>query len=103
VRTLKPIKTRILLKEIKREESSGGIKLPSNAYAVFSEGKVIAVGPGVTTTDGKEIKPQVNLGDVVLYAAEGPGIMDIDFEGEDYIILLDDSYVLSIVKEAEND
>jgi len=98
-RYLEPIRGRILLKEIKKEESSGGIKLPSNRYAVFSEGEVIAVGPGLITTDGKEIKPQVNLGDIVLYAAEGPGVMDIDFEREDYIILLDDSYVLSIVKE----
>lgn len=99
MRYLEPIKNRILLKEIKKEESSGGIKLPSKRYAVFSEGEVITVGPGIHTVEGALVKPQVNVGDVVLYAAEGPGVMSIDFEREDFVILLDDSYVLSIVKE----
>jgi len=102
-RLLEPIRGRILLKEIKKEESAGGIKLPGNRYSVFSEGEVIAIGPGFPTSDGKLIKPGVNVGDTVLYAAEGPGIMSIDFEGEEYVILLDDSYVLSIIKETKND
>ena len=97
-RILKPIRNRILLKEIKKEETSGGIKLPQGRYSVFSEAEVIAVGPGMKTIEGDWIEPQVTVGDIVLYAAEGPGVMEIDFEQEDYIILIDDSYVLGLIQ-----
>lgn len=103
MRVLEPIRNRILLKEIKKEESSGGIKLPQNRYSVFSEGEVIAVGPGFKTSEDRMVEPQVEIGDVVLYAAEGPGVMEIDFEKEDYIILVDDSFVLGKIKETENE
>ena len=103
MRSLEPIRNRILLKEIRKEESSGGIKLPQNRYSVFSEGEVIAVGPGLKTSDDKTVKPQVEVGDIVIYAAEGPGVMKIDFEKEDYIILVDDSFVLGKIKETQNE
>ena len=102
-RNLEPIRDRILLKEIKKEESPGGIKLPQNRYSTFSEGEVVAVGPGLVTVEGKEVKPQVDVGDIVLYAAEGPGVMQIDFGGNDYVILIDDSFVLGKIKEGETE
>jgi len=102
-RFLEPNRGRILLKEIKKEESSGGIKLPGNRYSVFSEGEVIAVGPGFSISNGKLIKPGVNVGDIVLYVAEGDGVLEVDFEKMSYVILLDDSYILSIVRETKND
>jgi len=75
VRILNPIKNRILLKEIKKEESVGGIKLPQNRYSVISEGEVLAVGPGMETAEGVKIKPQVSIGDIVLFTMEGPGVI----------------------------
>src|SRR4030043_470903 len=83
---LQPLGDRILVKPIPREEvTKGGIVLPDTAKEKPQEGKVLAVGPGKMTDDGKRIAMDVKVGDVVLYAKYGGA--EIKEDDEELIIL----------------
>ncbi len=49
------------------EKTAGGIIIPDTAKEKPQEGKVIAVGPGTKTEDGKIIPMDVKVGDRVLF------------------------------------
>lgn len=101
MRKLVPLRNRIFVKRIEQSTTVGGIVLPGNLEQQTNEGEVVAVGPGYKSQIGGEmIVPQVKAGDIVLYASDGQ--MEINFENEEYIILLDDSAVLSVIKENED-
>ena len=83
---LRPLGDRIVVKPIEREEvTKGGIVLPDTAKEKPQEGKVLAVGPGRLSEDGKRIAMDVKVGDVVLYVKYGGTEVKID--GEELIIL----------------
>jgi chaperonin GroES len=62
-----------------------GIYLPDTAKEKPMEGKVIAVGPGRLTEDGKRIPMDLKVGDIVIYAKYGG--TEIKVEDEELIIL----------------
>ena len=83
---LQPLGDRVVVKPIPREEvTRGGIVLPDTAQEKPQEGKVIAVGPGKMTDDGKRIPMDVVVGDTVIYAKYGG--TEIKEDGEELIIL----------------
>lgn len=83
---LQPLADRLVVKPIQKEEvTKGGIYLPDTAKEKPQEGKVIAVGPGRVTDDGKRIPMEVKVGDRVIYARYGGSEIKID--DEEYIIL----------------
>ena len=83
---LQPLADRIVVKPIEREEvTRGGIVLPDTIKERPQEGKVLAVGPGRMTDDGKRIPMDVKVGDVVVYAKYGG--TEIKVEGEELMIL----------------
>lgn len=83
---LQPLADRLVVKPIQREEvTKGGIYLPDTAKEKPQEGKVIAVGPGRMTDDGKRIPMEVKAGDRVIYTRYGGSEIKID--DEEYIIL----------------
>jgi len=83
---LKPMADRVLVKPIAREEvTKGGIVLPDTAKEKPQEGKVLAVGDGRLSEDGKRIPLDVKVGDVVIYAKYGG--TEIKIEDEELIIL----------------
>ena len=83
---LQPLGDRILVKPIPREEvTKGGIVLPDTAKEKPQEGKVLAVGPGKMTDDGKRILLDVKVGDTVIYAKYGG--TEIKEDDEELIIL----------------
>ncbi|MDD5190250.1 MAG: co-chaperone GroES, partial [Dehalococcoidales bacterium] len=49
------------------------------------EGKVVAVGPGRMTDEGKRLPMDVEVGDIVIYAKYGGS--EIKVEGEELIIM----------------
>lgn len=103
MRTLVPLRNRVFVKRIEHSTSIGGIVLPGNVEQQTNEGEVVAVGPGYKAALGGDwITPSVKEGDIVLYAPTGPGVLEINFEGNDYISLLDDSFVLAKI-EGEKD
>lgn len=95
--TIKPLSDHILIEPIKEEEKSkGGIFLPDTASKDKSEeGKVIAVGPGKKTEDGKIMMMSVKPGDRVLFAKYGPNEIKVD--GKEYLIATE-SEILAIIE-----
>jgi len=83
---LQPLADRIVVKPIEREEvTKGGIVLPDTAKEKPQEGKVIAVGPGRLSEDGKRLAMDIKAGDTVIYAKYGG--TEIKIDDEDLIIL----------------
>ncbi len=66
---IEPLGDRVVIKPTAKEEvSKGGIVLPDTAKEKPQEGKIIAVGPGRLTEDGKRIDMEVKKGDKVIYS-----------------------------------
>jgi len=66
---IEPLGDRVVIKPTPKEEvSKGGIVLPDTAKEKPQEGKIIAVGPGWLTEDGKRIAMEVKKGDKVIYS-----------------------------------
>jgi chaperonin GroES len=66
---IEPLGDRVVIKPTPKEEvSRGGIVLPDTAKEKPQEGKIIAVGPGRLTEDGKRIAMEVKKGDKVIYS-----------------------------------
>jgi chaperonin GroES len=83
---IKPLADRVIVKPAEAEEkTAGGIILPDTAKEKPIEGTVVAVGPGKTGDDGKIIKPEVKVGDRVLYGKYSGTEVTID--GEEYLIM----------------
>ena len=83
---LQPLGDRIIVKPVAREEiTKGGIVLPDTVQEKPQEGKVIAVGPGKMTDDGKRIPIDIKVGDTVIYAKYGGS--EIKEEDEELMIL----------------
>jgi len=83
---LQPLGDRVVVKPIEGEEvTKGGIILPDTAKEKPQEGKIVAVGPGRLTEDGKRMPMDVKVGDLVLYVKYGGTEVKID--GEELMIL----------------
>jgi chaperonin GroES len=66
---IQPLGDRVVIKPTPKEEvSKGGIVLPDTAKEKPQEGKIIAVGPGRLTEEGKRIVMEVKKGDKVIYS-----------------------------------
>ena len=66
---IEPLGDRVVIKPTPKEEvSKGGIVLPDTAKEKPQEGKIIAVGPGRLSEDGKRIAMEVKKGDKVIYS-----------------------------------
>lgn len=90
---LQPLADRVVVKPIEREEKTkSGIYLPDTAKERPQEGKVIAVGPGRLSEDGKRIAMDIKVGDTVLYAKYGGTEIKID---DDELIILRESDILA--------
>lgn len=66
---MKPLHDNVLVQKIEKKQSAGGILLASTAQKDLVEGEVLAVGPGLYTSEGKEIRvtDHVKVGDKVLF------------------------------------
>ena len=94
---LQPLADRLVVKPIEREEvTKGGIVLPDTAKEKPQEGKVLAVGPGRLSEDGKRIAMDVKVGDTVIYAKYGG--TDYKLDDEDVIILRESDILAKKVK-----
>jgi chaperonin GroES len=86
---IRPLGDRILVKRIKEEEKTkGGIIIPDTAKEKPQEGKVVAVGKGKVTEEGKLITPDVKAGDRILFGKYSGS--EVKLEGEEHLILRED-------------
>ena len=68
--SFKPLGNRVVVEPLEGEEqmSAGGIYIPDTAKEKPQEGKVVAVGPGRITDDGKRGEMEIQGGDTVIYS-----------------------------------
>jgi len=91
--TLQPLADRVLVKPIEQEEKTkSGIYLPDTAKEKPQEGKVLAVGPGKLSDDGKLIPMNLKVGDIVIYSKYGGTEIKVD---DDELIILRESDILA--------
>ena len=82
----RPLHDRVLIESLESEEkTSGGIIIPDTAKEKPQEGKVIAVGPGSKSDDGKVAPMDVKVGDHVLFGKWSGTEVKID--GKEYSIM----------------
>ena len=70
----KPLHDRVLIEVLdSSEKTAGGIIIPDTAQEKPQEGKVVAIGGGAKTEDGKLIPMDVKVGDK-FYLASGQAL-----------------------------
>ena len=93
---IKPLADRVVIKPLESvDKTKGGIYVPDTAKEKPQEGKIVAVGPGRTSDDGKLIKPEVKVGDKVLYGKYSGTEVTVD--GDEYLIVQERD-ILAIMK-----
>jgi len=94
---IKPLSDHILIEPIKEEEKTkAGILLPETAEKEKPEqGKVIAVGPGRKSEEGKIIPVDVKPGQKVLFKKYGPD--EIKVGDKEYLIASEED-ILAIIE-----
>jgi chaperonin GroES len=93
---IRPLQDRIIVKRVEGEEKSkGGIIIPDTAKEKPQEGKVIAVGKGKVTEDGKLQPMDVKKGDRVLFSKYAGTEVNID--GEEHLMIREDD-VLGVLE-----
>ena len=91
---IRPLQDRVIIKRVKEEEKSkGGIIIPDTAKEKPIEGKVVAVGSGKVTKDGKVRPVDVKIGDVVLFGKYSG--TEIKIDGDEHVLIREDD-VLAI-------
>jgi len=85
----RPLHDRVLVRRVEAEEkTAGGIIIPDTAKEKPQEGKVVAVGKGKMTEQGKLLAPDVKAGDKILFGKYSGS--EVKIEGEEHLILRED-------------
>lgn len=94
---IKPLLDHILIEPIKEEEKTkSGILLPETAEKEKPEqGRIIAVGPGKRTEEGKIIPISLQPGQKVLFTKYGPNEIKVD--DKEYLIAKEED-ILAIIE-----
>lgn len=95
--TLRPLDDRVVVEGLEAEEkTSGGILLPDTAKQKPQQGKVIAVGPGKLSDEGKRTAVGVKVGDTVLFGKYSGS--DVEVGGRELKILRESDILGKVVK-----
>lgn len=93
--TLKPLGNRVLVQRLEQEETlRGGIILPDTAKKKQETAKVVAIGTGSTSSEGKSIPIPVQVGDHILmdkYSGQ-----EVTINDEEFVILRADDIIAII-------
>jgi chaperonin GroES len=93
---IRPLQDRVIVKRLEEEEKTkGGIIIPDSAKEKPQEGKVIAVGKGKLTEDGKLIPLDVKVGDRILFGKYSG--TEVKIEGEEHLIMREED-ILGIIE-----
>jgi len=95
---IKPLSNNIVIEPLKDDEKTkGGILLPQSAGKERpQQGKVISVGPGKMSSQGKLSPMTVKKGDVVLFNKYNPN--EVKVGDKEYLILSQDD-ILGTIEE----
>ena len=93
---VRPLHDRILIERLEEKEGKkGGIIIPDTAKEKPQEGKVIAVGNGKVTEDGKKIPLDVKAGDKILFGKYSGS--EVKLDDKEYLIMREED-VLAILE-----
>jgi len=93
---IRPLQDRVIVKRLEEEEKTkGGLIIPDSAKEKPQEGKVIAVGKGKLTEDGKLIPLDVKVGDRILFGKYSG--TEVKIEGEEHLIMREED-ILGIIE-----
>ena len=93
---IRPLHDRILIKRQEEKETrKGGIIIPDRAKEKPQEGKVIAVGNGKVSDEGKKIPLDVKTGDKILFGKYSGS--EVTLDDVEYLILREED-VLCILE-----
>jgi chaperonin GroES len=94
---LQPIHDRVIVKRtLAEDKTKGGILLPDTAKNKPQRGEVIAVGPGKLLKDGAPRKPEVKVGDKVIFTVWA-GEEYKDRVSTDEIVIMREEDILAVV------
>lgn len=96
---IKPLGDRVLIQPLSKEEREGktasGIVIPDTAEKERpEEGRVVAVGAGKMSDEGKLIPMNIQVGQHVLFSKYGPNEIKVD--GKEYLIAREED-ILAII------
>lgn len=95
---IRPLHDRILVKRLEEDEvRKGGIIIPDSAKEKPQRGKVIAVGNGKVSEEGKRIPLDVKAGDQVLFGKYSGSEVPWKIEDGEYLILREED-ILGILE-----
>jgi len=96
MKNIRPLHDRLLVERLEEKEvKKGGIIIPDTAKEKPQEAKVIAVGNGKVTDDGKKIPLDVKAGDKILFGKYSGSEVKID--DKEYLIMREED-VLAILE-----
>lgn len=99
---IKPLGDRVLIERIEAEErTKGGIIIPDTAKEKPVEGRVVAVGEGKRTDDGKLIPMNVKVNDRVIYSKYAGSEVKID--DKEYLIMREEDILGIVIEEKEKE
>ncbi|MEE8352568.1 MAG: co-chaperone GroES [Rhodospirillales bacterium] len=92
---LTPLHDRVLVKRVEQDtKTAGGIIIPDTAQEKPMEGKIIAVGSGTRSEDGKLTPLDVKAGDTILFGKWSGTEVTID---GDELIIMKESDIMGII------
>jgi len=93
----KPLGDRILVKRLEEDDAktSGGIIIPDTAKEKPQRGKIVSLGEGKRTDDGKLLPMRIKKNQQILFGKYSG--TEVKIEGEEYIIMPEDD-VLGIIE-----
>lgn len=87
--SIKPLHDRVAIKRLDDERTSaGGIVIPDTAAEKPMRGKVVAIGTGKISADGKVIPLAVKVGDTVVFGKYSG--TEIKVDGQELIVMRED-------------
>jgi len=93
---IQPLGDRVLVEPLEAEEkTSGGIVIPDTAKEKQQKGKVIAIGKGRVSEEGKLTPLEVKVNDRVLFGRYAGS--EVKIGSTDYLIIKEDD-ILGIIK-----
>lgn len=93
---VQPLGGRVLVQPMDEEEvTASGLIIPDTAEKEKpQQGKIMALGTGRVTDDGKKLEFIVKVGDIVLFKKYSPD--EVEYEGETYLVI-DETDLLAIL------
>lgn len=93
---IRPLHDRIIVERVEEEtKTAGGLIIPDTAKEKPQQGKVVAVGHGKKTEEGKVLAMDVKVGDRILFGKYAG--TEIKIEGKEYLMMREDD-VLGVVE-----